>query len=320
MSAVEPSEFTIERLKTMSSIRKKRKRKNPVQLSAWLNQQLHSSGSGETSTTSNRFAGLDDEEMESISEEEILPKEIKMPPVIVDLNHGFNFIRGLIGADFLFKRMSVGTKILSPNKDCYESLLEKLKRNNIKFYTHKIVDGSNFSMLLKGLPQLNVSEIKEDLQVTYNIEVESLKEIITRMTTADNALYVAEFSRAKVSKKKILGIKYLNGICINWRNNVSKRNGPTQCTKCAMFGHGAANCHRQQRICLLCADPRHDMSECPLKENENANFKCFNCKSKGLRSDHRANDLSCPKRKEYMQLRQNITKKMQDQKTEEMKQ
>ena len=258
----------------MSSIRKKRKRKNPVQLSAWLNQQLHSSGSGETSTTSNRFAGLDDEEMESISEEEILPKEIKMPPVIVDLNHGFNFIRGLIGADFLFKRMSVGTKILSPNKDSYESLLEKLKRNNIKFYTHKIVDGSNFSMLLKGLPQLNVSEIKEDLQVTYNIEVESLKEIITRMTTADNALYVAEFSRAKVSKKKILGIKYLNGICINWRNNVSKRNGPTQCTKCAMFGHGAANCHRQQRICLLCVDPRHDMSECPLKENENANFKC----------------------------------------------
>ena len=65
---------------------------------------------------------------------------------------------------------------------------EKLEKNEGKFHTHKIKDASRISMLLKVLSQLNGNHSKEDLRITYNIEIELLKEIVTRFTTPDNAL------------------------------------------------------------------------------------------------------------------------------------
>ena len=160
---------------------------------------------------------------------------------------------------------------------------------------------------------MDPKEIEDELKIEYNVSVHNIKEIQTTRSSADDALYVLDFDRTFTSKTQIMKIRRLCNIVIHWRNPLKSKKGPTQCTKCTMYGHGSKNCFRNN-ICIVCSGA-HDFSVCQInKTSEYASFKCFNCTKKNLKNiHHRADDPRCPSRKEYLIMRDNVKKKNQPQ-------
>lgn len=262
-------------------------------------------------STSNRFQSLSDLEDMDTSDEEgeiVAPKE-KIPPVIVDSSHEFTSVLRLVGKNYKFKRMSIGTKIISDTLALYEDLIKKLKLMNLKFYTHQMKETKNFKLVLFGLHQISCKDISDEFIAAHNIHPVSVKEIKTKRSNINDALYMIEFNREHISKSEVKKIKFFYDISVFWRSPLKSSKGPTQCSKCSMYGHGARNCFRVA-VCPACAG-NHDHSECVLsktQQNGPVIYKCYNCLSKKLSNvNHRADDPRCPCRKDYLEIRQRLT-------------
>lgn len=164
-------------------------------------------------------------------------------------------------------------------------------------------------MMLFGLPQLDINTIKDEFKSSYNIESTNVKEVMTARSNIDDALYMIEFDRSQVSKREVVKIRFFYGIVVHWKNPLKRAKGPTQCSKCAMYGHGSSNCHRVT-ACLGCGGA-HDYASCQLNKTSGSGpvvYKCFNCiKNKLKNINHRADDLNCPSRKDYLKVRQKVT-------------
>ena len=59
------------------------------------------------------------------------------PPIVADHCHGFIRVFKLIGKEYEFKRMSVGTKIISSSMANYDTAKNKLSAVNFKIYIHE---------------------------------------------------------------------------------------------------------------------------------------------------------------------------------------
>lgn len=113
----------------------------------------------------------------------------------------------------------------------------------------------------------------------------------------------------KYSSLYLKNVKTIKNVIISWRKQKPRKNNqPTQCWKCLMYGHGGEHCNRLP-ACMVCAD-QHHTNNCPFNKNEKrpAVFSCFNCKKFGKeRTDHSANDINCPFRAQYLDIRQRAT-------------
>lgn len=229
----------------------------------------------------------------------------------MDTTHSFSSVMTLIGNKYTFKRMSIGTKIMSESIALYGEALNVLKIHKFLFYTHEVKDSKNFKMVLFGLPKLDTKTINEEFRNSHNIQPVSVKEIETKRSNPDDALYLIEFDRQHISKREVMKIKYFYSISVYWRKPHKGNRGPTQCTKCSMFGHGARNCKRVS-VCPACAG-NHDYSVCTLNKishDGSVIYKCYNCAMKNLRNvNHRADDPRCPCRQDYLEIRKRITTK-----------
>lgn len=254
---------------------------------------------------------MDDSDAASHESGEYSVRITKVPPIVVDSDLNFNKIIELLGQKCKYKRMSIGTKIMPNTLVDYGEIMNIFKSKNITFFTHPIKDNQKFKLVLFGLPQISTEAINEEFKEKFNIEPLSVEEIKTARSTVDDALYMLEFNKNQISKREIMKIKYFCGIVVQWRNPLRSKKGPTQCSKCAMYGHGAANCHRKV-ACLGCGGP-HDYSVCTLDKVPNNGpviYKCYNCiKNKRKNVNHRADDSRCPFRREYLEIRQRITSK-----------
>lgn len=210
----------------------------------------------------NRYSALsnlyDGEDTYSDDELEATNFKIVIPPIIVDSLHSFAAVYKLIGTTYSFKKMSIGTKIISPTATDFIAAKKKLKDANYKFYSHDLKDTKIFKLILFGLHKVSPSEITTELEKSHNVTAVSIKEIPTSRSTVDDAIYAVEFDRSVHTKSQIKKIRYLCGIVINWRNPTSSKKGPTLCSKCAMFGHGAKHCFRNN-VCIACGGD-HDFS------------------------------------------------------------
>ncbi|KAL5282335.1 hypothetical protein ACFFRR_005481 [Megaselia abdita] len=103
--------------------------------------------------------------------------------------HGFHDVIIIAGPSYNYKRISIGTKIFSPNLDQYQELLTKLNISQYKYHTHRVNDHSSFKLLLLGLPQVPPETIKNELKAKCGIDVNSIKEICTNRTTAYDTLF-----------------------------------------------------------------------------------------------------------------------------------
>lgn len=268
------------------------------------NPKYKMSKTNDGATTSNRFHLLSDDE-------EDLPIKEKIPPIIVDPNFSFGKVLGMFGDKYMYKRMSIGTKIMPSTMALYNEAFEALKKKQVNFYTHEVKNSNIFKMVIFGLPRLTSEIIKDEFIKTHNITPISVKEIVTKRSNEDDVLYLIEFDRQHVSKREVLKIKYFANIAVYWRRPYKGNKGPTQCTKCAMYGHGAKNCNRVQ-VCAACSGS-HDFADCPLNKSSpdgSIVYKCHNCTKKNHRNvNHRADDPKCPCRREYIEIRQRLTSK-----------
>lgn len=98
--------------------------------------------------------------------------------------------------------------------------------------------------------------------------------------------------------RKLREIKAVGNIVVRWEAYRNKRVDVTQCMSCLHFGHGTRNCYLKKR-CNSCGGP-HETDSCP--DQEAPEKRCANCSG-----THSATDRTCPKRAEYIRIRQNAT-------------
>lgn len=233
---------------------------------------------------------------------------VKPPPIVADVRVPMREIQLITGEDCIYKRTSIGTKIFPQTKEKYEFCVKALKEGLIEFHSFKSKENKLFTTYLYGLPRLSPDDILNDLK-NYNLSPTSVTEIQTKYSSIDDAVYKVQFDRKSFNPSYLNNVKSICSVIIKWKKHKpSKSDRPTQCWNCLMYGHGGDHCNRKP-ACMSCAK-MHKTTECPLtKENKRlAVFSCFNCKQAGeQRSDHAANDINCPLRKRYLEIRQKVT-------------
>lgn len=259
--------------------------------------------------TSNRFSVLSSNDMDTDQNQ----KEKKQPRItpIVITDHETNI-------EPIFERVKCNIKIISVGRKIYPATLEDKKTimdgligAKINFFSHPENDNKTFKIILSGLPNIDTKLIEDS--VNEQIKVQPTR-IIMFESKSSNKLYLLHFNATQVNKKTLEKVKYVYHHVIKWLAYKPKRNGPTQCYKCLMYGHGALQCGRYT-ACMLCAGP-HPTKECNIKPDDtNAEFKCFNCLSAKIQFNHKANDINCPFRQKYDDARKNARKNTTNQNT-----
>lgn len=256
----------------------------------------------------NRFdplANNDDNDMETEQQQE--QKKHSISPIVVpDHVSDIQSIFTALNLKCNLKLNSVGRKILPDSAEEKQKIIEQLKEKNIGFFTHPEKDTKAFKVILSGLPAVDTSEIERSL-VEQNITPSKITMFNTKST---NKLFLIHFDASQVNKKTLETVKYVYHHSIKWLPYKPKRNGPTICMRCCMYGHGISSCNRFI-VCMLCAGT-HLTKDCTThnrENNTNENFKCFNCMSAKLRYDHKANDINCPFREKYETARNNARSK-----------
>lgn len=243
---------------------------------------------------SNKFDSLSEDEESS----EKTPKPVKIAPIVMtNVNIDINAILTELKLTCEVKITSIGRKIFPATADDKSKILIALKAKEIDFFSHPDNEQQIFKAILTGLPEINIKVISDSL--TEEHEITPLK-VTMFNTTAPSKIYLCLFNRDEVNMKTLNDIKSIYYHRIRWQPFKPKNKGPTQCYRCAMYGHGISNCNRYV-VCMLCSG-KHLTNACTVitKEQENPAYKCFNCASAKLQDAHKANDPICPFRAKYV--------------------
>lgn len=266
---------------------------------------------GPSTSRQNRFASLERlSEMEVTNDSNIADSEdsYKPPPIVVDASITLKEVQHILGGECFFKRTSIGTKVFPKTKEKYEFCKRALLESKIEFHSFNSKENRLFTTFLYGLPRVDTQVVSDELK-SYNLAPIAVKEIATRYSSPDDAVYKVQFVRRDFNPNSLLNVKSINNVLITWQKyKPRKSDKPTQCWNCLMYGHGGDHCNRKS-VCMACAN-QHNVNDCPfLKNNKRpAAFTCFNCKKNGNeKSDHAANDISCPFRSVYLETRTRVT-------------
>lgn len=225
-----------------------------------------------------------------------------VPPIVVqgiEINKLIDAFKKIKIVDYKFKLLSVGIKITFSNKTDYTNTKTLLTNENIEHYTFSNPQSNPFKVILYGLPEFTVEDIKNEL-IANEILDENIMQILPLKgkekvyNIHKNLSYLIKFEKSQVSMQRVKQIKSLFNIVVRWFPYVNYRKGPTQCRRCQMYGHGTSYCGRVLK-CLNCGE-NHDILNCKSTEK-----KCANCGDA-----HEANSKICTKRNVYMAIRENV--------------
>lgn len=227
----------------------------------------------------------------------------KPPPIVITgkLETLESAFKTLCSSKFFIKNISIGTKVFLTTFDDYEKCINELKSNNIEFFTYNRRDVKLFKSILCGLPEMETKDISDELKSKYNLNVEQISAIKSKFNNSNNTLYFVSFQSKEVSIRNLNQIKSINNIIVKWKKYIPKKKGPTQCHSCGMYGHGSSFCNRK-KVCIICSN-QHSMDQCPYNNTEQVDsivFRCHNCSKQKLPCNHRADDINCPCRNNYL--------------------
>lgn len=250
---------------------------------------------------SNKFSALGGKKIDEIPKEKKNNNKIIVPPIIFNYSQRvqINEILTKINIkEYNFKNMSIGIKLQLNNLDDYKKIKEEILDKKLKFFTYDEVKKDIRKIVLSGLPSLSPDEVKAALLDEAKIEVIDLKAMNLRKTRYDNqALFLISITKSNV--EALMNLKYLLHTVVHFRKYVQPRNGPIQCTKCYLHGHGERNCHLSIR-CPNCGD-EHELESCQLSLDTP---KCCNCGG-----THAASFKLCQSRTDFIKMKQRNSSK-----------
>jgi hypothetical protein len=244
------------------------------------------------------------------------PQKSGSPPPLVVTHSNISQIHTELAAadvkDYTMKLTSDGTRIFIKNIDDYLKVKQYFKDNNKKFFTHSLKEDQLVKFVLCGLHKMTPEEVSDAISKAFKTP-QMVKPMKIRSTRHDShALYLVFFlKKDKIKLKDLQDIRVVNYMRVRWENYENRRTGPSQCSNCQRFGHGALHCHAEPR-CIRCAGS-HSSKECPLLKTDkgetlvkipNDLLMCVHCKQ-----NHTANYTGCSKRAEFIKMRQAATAK-----------
>ena len=143
------------------------------------------------------------------------------------------------------------------------------------------------------------NEIMEELQL-HKVSPCDIKQIQIKNRRYDSqCIYLLYFKKSEGIKISTLReIKSISHMIVKFDYYHRNKTGPTQCSNCLKFGHGAENCYLDSN-CIRCGGI-HKSKECVHIQDETGKIpekfiKCANCGE-----NHMANYYKCKKRVEHI--------------------
>lgn len=197
---------------------------------------------------------------------------------------------------YSIKRTQTGDIELFPsNTEAERKIRAEFATNEVEYHTRD--RNRVYKYVVYGLHRMDPDLLPAEISKATNgrCTAASAKQMVIKAPKyIDQTNYIIYFN-VDPTLVVLKEVKLFNTI-VSWRHYESRRTGPTRCTNCQMWGHGAFGCRRKPK-CVACAGP-HKSSECPLlikKRSENCTaldkkfLKCANCGD-----NHTASFTSCP--------------------------
>lgn len=272
---------------------------------------------------SNVFAALDvDDDDDNISDvsvgeggapkpKQTSGKKTRCPPITVR-NKSVMEINKLVSrlgdaSKFRLRNLKNAVQIKISCCELYKLVTTELKNINAEFFSHSTPDETALKIVLSGLPALEVSELKSELEMN-GVNPRELK-VLSKSKDRDSALYLLNFTKGSVKLSELREIKSVFNVVVWWRYFTRKKTDVIQCFRCQKFGHGSRHCNMPVK-CVKCGDS-HGSNECQLPtkaELEKApeavrqKVKCANCNQ-----NHTANFKDCAARQTFLKNQEKKT-------------
>lgn len=254
-------------------------------------------------STRNKFTKLAKSDKRPIT---VVPKtaqeKLPVPITVTDTNLNIDEVLKPLNIAYKIKIISIGKKVFVESPDDRKTIIDAFQKTKVPCFTHPTNEEKIFKVVLSGLPSIDLDELKENIQLTNNL---TPIKIIPLTSGKENILYLLHFNKNEVTLNDLRKINVVFSHIIKWLPYKSRKQGPTQCYNCGMFGHGASLCHRTA-VCLLCSGD-HAMRDCHIKQStvqtDTHVYKCVNCMKRKLQHNHKATDTNCPARTEYIKFR-----------------
>lgn len=227
---------------------------------------------------------------------------------------------------FISKNLPDGIKVFAADTASHLKLREKLIAMQAKFQTHLLREEQTTKVVLHGLHEMELKELKNELSRERIFPADIKKLTIRKKMYDDHCVYLLYFK--KTDKIRVADLRKTTAICytrVRWEYYSIKRKAgenegkaPIQCSNCMQFGHGGRNCFLDP-VCIRCGES-HKSIDCPLlsiinpetkaverlTRIDDAKLKCGLCGQ-----NHAANFSKCEKRKEFIDRRNKFNTKMQ---------
>lgn len=192
----------------------------------------------------------------------------KPPPItifglqIVSLKAKLSKIKNFDSTTLHIKITQHGIQVHTKDTNQYSILYTYCKDNKIQFHTHTLRDHRKIKICLYGLWRMDLNDLVVELK-RLGIAPADIKTIeIKRKRYDEQCIYLLYF--LKKDNIKVANLRQTRAVfnCIvRWDYYSPKIRGPTQCSTCQDFGHGAENCFRKPK-CIRCSE-EHESSKCP---------------------------------------------------------
>lgn len=195
------------------------------------------------------------------SQESPEPKEIR-PPAITITGTDYNTVCAAIGNHgfvFDWNLAQENIRIVMKTEEMRLAALDILEEKGIHCFSHMPASDGRFCTVIRGLPKSDlVPQALFDELNTLELDPIEVREIRTNRS----ALYAVDFHRNSISLSFLQkNIRMMMYHTVKWEAAKRKDNGPVQCRRCLMYGHGSLFC-RRPAVCANCACA-HRSEDCP---------------------------------------------------------
>ena len=238
-------------------------------------------------------------------------KPAKAPQIVVLLENEGRLLDGSSFTDaiasmkdkvkFHMSRTGKGYRIFPDDMESHKLLSERLK-GKAQHFSHDPKGSKAFQRVVRGLDRLDSDDLRLLIEEATGSSPSSVQPL-GQGSAARGQLFLVKWPAGAMNSATLNSCRYLGHYKVTWEAPKKREPGPTQCTRCARFGHGQRNCQCSP-VCLFCAEP-HLFSVCVAAREppqvRQPFLRCFNCALfKDRDSNHAANDKSCQSRAEFV--------------------